>query len=134
MRMARRRLPSITVDIIIPSSGGVVLIKRAHEPYKDRWALPGGFVNYGETAEDAAVREAEEETGLKVKLMKLIGVYSDPNRDPRGHVVSICFLAEKVKSKPVASSDAAEARVFKDIPWKELAFDHSRILRDAGFG
>jgi 8-oxo-dGTP diphosphatase len=84
--------------------------------------------------EDAAVREAEEETSLKVKLRKLVGVYSDPNRDPRGHVVSVCFLAERTNGKPVANSDAAEARVFKDIPWGELAFDHSRILRDAGFG
>jgi 8-oxo-dGTP diphosphatase len=71
---------------------------------------------------------------LKVKLIKLVGVYSDPDRDPRGHVVSICFLAECVKGKPVANSDAADARVFKDIPWRELAFDHSKILRDAGFG
>jgi len=134
MKMAQKRVPSLTVDIVIPTSDGVVLIKRANEPYKNRWALPGGFVNYGEKVEDAAIREAEEETGLKVKLRKLVGVYSDPNRDPRGHVVSICFLAERTNGKPVANSDAAEARVFKDIPWGELAFDHSRILRDAGFG
>jgi len=134
MKMAQKRVPSLTVDIIIPASDGVVLVKRAHEPYKNRWALPGGFVNYGEKVEDAAVREAEEETSLKVKLRKLVGVYSDPNRDPRGHVVSICFLAERANGKLVANSDAAEARVFKYIPWSELAFDHSRILRDAGFG
>jgi 8-oxo-dGTP diphosphatase len=134
MKMAKRRVPSLTADVVIPASNGVVLIKRAHEPYKDRWALPGGFVNYREKVEDAAVREAQEETGLKVKLIKLVGVYSDPDRDPRGHVVSICFLAECVKGKPVANSDAADARVFKDIPWRELAFDHSKILRDAGFG
>jgi 8-oxo-dGTP diphosphatase len=134
MKMVQKRVPSLTVDIVIPASDGVVLVKRANEPYKNRWALPGGFVNYGEKVEDAAVREAEEETSLKVKLIKLVGVYSDPNRDPRGHVVSVCFLAERVNGKPVAKSDAAEARVFKDIPWGELAFDHSRILRDAGFG
>lgn len=134
MKMAQKRVPSLTVDIVIPASDGVVLVKRANEPYKNRWALPGGFVNYGEKLEDAAVREAEEETGLKVKLRKLVGVYSDPKRDPRGHVVSVCFIAERANGKPVANSDAAEARLFKDIPWSELAFDHSRMLRDAGFG
>lgn len=132
-RMAPRRYPLLTVDIIIPTSDGIVLVKRANEPYKGRWALPGGFVHYGEKVEEAAMREAEEETSLKVKLRKLAGVYSNPSRDPRGHIVSICFLAERVDGRPSAKGDAAEARVFKDIPWQELAFDHARILRDAGF-
>lgn len=131
--MASRRHPLLTVDIIIPTSSGIVLVKRAHEPYKGRWALPGGFVHYGEKVEDAAMREAEEETGLKVKLRKLVGVYSETNRDPRGHVVSVCFLAERVNGKPSAKGDATEALIFKDIPWQELAFDHARILKDAGF-
>jgi len=132
--MTQKRGPSITVDIIIPTSDGIVLVKRAHDPYKGKWALPGGFVRYGEMVEDAAVREAEEETSLKVKLRKIVGVYSDPSRDPRGHVVSVCFLAARINGRPLAKGDAAEARIFKDIPWGELAFDHSRILRDAGFG
>ena len=131
--MESRRQPSLAVDIIIPTSSGIVLVKRAHEPYKGKWALPGGFVHYGEKVEDAATREAKEETGLKVELGKLVGVYSDPNRDPRGHVVSVCFLAERVDSRPSAKGDAAEARIFKDIPWSELAFDHAGMLRDAGF-
>lgn len=131
--MVQKRGPLLTVDIIIPTSDGIVLVKRAREPYKGMWALPGGFVRYGERVEDAAMREAEEETGLKVKLRKLVGVYSDPSRDPRGHVVSVCFLAERVNGRPSAKGDAAEARIFRDIPWGELAFDHARILRDAGF-
>jgi len=131
--MVQKRGPLLTVDVIIPTSDGIVLVKRAREPYKGMWALPGGFVRYGERVDDAAMREAEEETGLKVKLRKLVGVYSDPSRDPRGHVVSVCFLAEQANGRLSAKGDAAEARVFKDIPWQELAFDHARILRDAGF-
>ena len=73
----------LVVDVVIRTPRGVVLIKRRNEPYKGRWALPGGFVRYGEMVEDAAAREAEEETGLRVKLGKLVGIYSDPKRDPR---------------------------------------------------
>lgn len=128
-----KRNPMLAVDIIVPTSKGVVLVRRANDPYKGRWALPGGFVHHGERVEDAARREAEEETGLKAKLQKIIGVYSDPKRDPRGHVVSICFLAEREGGELAAGNDAAEVRAFKDIPWKELAFDHAQMLRDAGF-
>ncbi len=121
------------VDVIIRTPDGVVLIKRKNEPYKGRWALPGGFVRYGERVEDAAAREAREETGLKVKIEKLVGVYSDPKRDPRGHVVSVCFSAERAGGRLRAMSDARETRVFKHIPWRELAFDHARILKEVGF-
>jgi len=129
-----RRQPLLMVDVVIKTEGGVVLVKRGREPYKGKWALPGGFVSYGEKVEDAAVREAREETGLKVKLRKLIGVFSDPERDPRGHAVSVCFLADAVGGKLKAGSDAAEARVFKKIPWRELAFDHEVVLKNAGMG
>lgn len=132
--MAFEHNPLLVVDIIIPTSEGVVLIKRAREPYKGKWALPGGFVRYGERVEEAAVREAEEETGLKVRLKRLVGVYSDPNRDPRGHLVSICFLAERVGGELSTSEEAMEVRAFEKIPWQELAFDHAKMLRDAGFG
>jgi len=126
--------PFLTVDTIVQMDGGVVLVKRGGEPHKGKWALPGGFVSYGEMVDLAAARETEEETGLKVKIQKLVGVYSDPKRDPRGHTVSICFVAEVVGGKLAASSDAAEVRVFKKIPLDELAFDHASMLRDAGFG
>lgn len=134
MNELRKRAPLLVVDIIIVISGGVVLVKRADEPYEGRWALPGGFVEYGERVEEAAVREAKEETGLNIELKKIVGIYSDPKRDPRGHVVSICFLAESTGDKLAAGSDAAEARVFKKIPWRKLAFDHAKMLKDAGFG
>ena len=128
------RQPLLTVDAIIKTEGGVVLVRRGREPYKGKWALPGGFVCYCEKVEDAAVREAGEETGLKIKLRKLVGVYSDPGRDPRGHVVSVCFLADAVGGKLKAGSDAAEARVFKKIPWRELAFDHKAMLKNGAMG
>lgn len=127
------RGPMIATDVVIKISDGVVLVRRGGEPYKGKWALPGGFVGYGERVEAAAIREAREETGLKVKLHKLIGVYSDPNRDPRGHVISICFMGKRAGGKLNAASDAKEVKIFKRIPWRELAFDHAQILRDAGF-
>jgi 8-oxo-dGTP diphosphatase len=124
--------PTLTVDVVVKTRGGVVLVKRRGEPFCGMWALPGGFVRYGERVEDAAVRETVEETGLEVELRGLVGVYSDPSRDPRGHVVSVCFSAKPVGGKMHANSDVAEVRVFKKIPWSELAFDHAKILRDAG--
>jgi 8-oxo-dGTP diphosphatase len=123
----------LVVDVVIRTPRGVVLIKRKNEPYEGRWALPGGFVRYGERVEDAAAREAKEETGLRVKLGKLVGVYSDPKRDPRGHVISVCFSAGRASGRLRASSDAQDVKVFKHIPWRELAFDHARILKEAGF-
>lgn len=126
------KVPALAVDVVIKLHGGVVLVKRKNKPYRGKWAMPGGFVEYGEKVEHAAVREAREETGLKVKLGKLVGVYSEPGRDPRGHVVGICFLARPVGGRLAAASDAADVRVFREIPWKELAFDHAKILKDAG--
>ncbi len=127
------RRPFLAADVIIRHGRGVVLVKRKNEPYRGKWALPGGFVEYGEKVEHAAVREAMEETGLKVKLKKLVGVYSAPGRDPRGHVVSVCFLARRAGGKLRAASDADEVKIFRQIPWKKLAFDHGQILKDAGF-
>lgn len=126
------RCIGLTVDLIIRYKGGIVLIKRRNEPYKGHWALPGGFVEYGEKVENAAVREAKEETGLDVELLKLIGVYSDPNRDPRGHTVTIAFLA-RGKGKLKGGDDASEARVFKfeEVKNLKLAFDHKKIVEDA---
>ncbi|MBC7100629.1 NUDIX hydrolase [Methanothermobacter tenebrarum] len=126
--------PLLTVDIvIICPDDNIILIKRKKNPYKGFWAIPGGFVEYGEKVEEAALREAYEETGLKVELDHLLGVYSDPDRDPRGHVISICFIAHQIGGKLKADTDASEVSKFK---WEELkkiklAFDHAIILRDA---
>ena len=121
--------PLPTVDIIIEiNSKGVVLIKRKNPPYG--WALPGGFVDYGESLEEAAVREAKEETDLDVKLIEQFHTYSDPNRDPRHHSISTVYIAE-AKGTPHAEDDAMEIGIFNgsNLP-EEIAFDHRSILKD----
>lgn len=122
------RNPFPTVDIIIELEDGIVLIRRKNPPYG--WALPGGFVDYGESLETAAVREALEETSLNVELTSQLGAYSDPGRDPRMHTITVVFVA-KADGKPTARDDAIEVAVFKShsLP-EDLAFDHSKILRD----
>ncbi len=128
--MAGPETPKIMVDVVIPSGDGIVLIRRGSDPYKDMWALPGGFVEVGETVENAAVREAKEETNLDVELESLVGVYSDPDRDPRGHNVSVTFLARITDGDPQAATDADEVSIL-DPSEVELAFDHRKILEDA---
>lgn len=128
--MAGPETPKLMVDIVIPDGEGrVLLIRRGNDPFEGSWALPGGFVDVGETVEDAAVREAKEETGLDVGLLRLVGVYSNPERDPRGHNVSVAFLA-RAEGDPSAASDAAEA-AFLDPSSIALAFDHEGIIADA---
>lgn len=122
--------PSLTVDAIILFENRLVFVKRKNPPYQGKFALPGGFVEIGETTEKAAVREAFEETGLSVEILKLIGVYSDPQRDPRGHTVSICYLA-KGSGKLKSGSDAASVELFEVDSIPELAFDHNKIINDA---
>ena len=121
------RNPVPTVDIIIEVQGGIVLIKRKNPPHG--WALPGGFVDYGECYEDAAVREAREETGLEVTLVRQFHTYSDPDRDPRQHTASTVFIAQAA-GQPAGGDDAAEARIFDLDHLPDLAFDHGRILDD----
>ncbi|MEW6221750.1 MAG: NUDIX hydrolase [Candidatus Hadarchaeota archaeon] len=128
-----KKKPELSVDVVIKAREGVVLIKRRKNPFRGGWALPGGFVKYKERVEDAAVREVKEETGLEVGIERLVGVYSAPDRDPRGHTVTVCFLARPVGGRLKAGSDAAGARFFKKIPWRKVAFDHAKILKDAGF-
>jgi 8-oxo-dGTP diphosphatase len=130
------RNPVPTVDIIIEIEDGavhsgarcIVLIKRKNPPFG--WAIPGGFVDYGETLEAAAVREAREETSLEVRLVRQFHAYSDPSRDPRRHTISTVFIAT-AGGAPAGADDAAEARVFSidELP-EPLAFDHGDILRD----
>jgi 8-oxo-dGTP diphosphatase len=128
--LAGPETPKLMVDVVIPSEKGVVLVRRGSEPYEGQWALPGGFVEVGETVEQAAVREAAEETGLAVEVSRLAGVYSEPDRDPRGHNVSVAFLVRVLSGQMQAASDAAEVKVL-DPGSVELAFDHARIISDA---
>ena len=125
--------PVPTIDVIIEVGGeggekGVVLIYRKNDP--KAWALPGGFVDYGETLEQAAVREAREETGLEVEAVEQFHTYSDPRRDPRRHTISTVFTA-KAQGMPRAGDDAGMVRIFteENLP-RPLAFDHEQILRD----
>lgn len=122
--------PKLTVDAIILFENKLVLVKRKNPPYKGSFALPGGFVEIGESTEKAACREAFEETGLSIEIIKLIGVYSDPARDPRGHTVSICYLS-KGSGRLKSGSDAAAAELFEPDSIPELAFDHNKIINDA---
>lgn len=130
--MAEYKNPVPTVDIIIriPQNGveRIVLIKRKNPPFG--WALPGGFVDYGESLEHAAEREAKEETGLDVKLIRQFHSYSDPERDKRGHTISTVYIAD-AEGQPVGMDDAAEAGLFsvEDLP-SPLAFDHGEIIND----
>ncbi|MBN2541370.1 NUDIX hydrolase [bacterium] len=123
-----RKCPLLTVDIIIRYEGGIVLIERKYEPYG--WAIPGGFVDYGESVEDAALREAEEETSLKVTNLKQFHVYSDPSRDERAHTVSVVFTGDGV-GELKAEDDAKNAKIFtKDTLPDKIPFDHRKILED----
>lgn len=120
--------PRITVDVIIELAGGVVLIERKNPPHG--WALPGGFVDYGESLEEAAAREALEETGLTVELLRQFHTYSAPGRDPRGHTISTVFTA-RAQGTPKAADDARDAGVYTEDSLPDvIAFDHREILED----
>jgi len=129
--VARPRTPALTVDVVIELTDRpgrpIVLVERRNPPAGH--ALPGGFVDVGETVEQAAVREAREETGLEITITRLLGVYSDPARDPRGHTVSIVFVGE-ARGEPAAGDDAARVIVSRPESPPALAFDHARILAD----
>ncbi|MHA1271705.1 MAG: NUDIX domain-containing protein [Candidatus Helarchaeota archaeon] len=131
----RKKFPRLTVDSIIDLGDSIVLIKRKNPPFKNHWAIPGGFIELGETVENAVIRETKEETGLDVKIIKIFKVYSDPDRDPRGHIISmvyICKATGDIKSNLKASTDAKEVKIFKkkELFTLDLAFDHSKILSD----
>jgi 8-oxo-dGTP diphosphatase len=130
-----RKRPSIATDGIVVFGKKLLLIRRKNEPFRGMYALPGGFVEYGETAEKAVIREVLEETGLVTRMDSLAGVYSDPARDPRGHTISIVFRLKVVGGKLRAGDDASRVELvpLRDLKKLELAFDHMNILEDAGF-
>lgn len=124
--------PALTVDGLLLKGRDVLLVRRGNDPFKGAWAIPGGFVEVGETLERACLREVAEETGLKGTVVALLGAYSDPARDPRGHTVSVAFVLRVSGVIPVAGDDADEARWWPiDAPPEGLAFDHAGILEDA---
>ncbi len=130
--MTEHKNPVPTVDIILQKDSNILLVKRKKDPFKDHLALPGGFVNVGEKVEDAVKREAVEETSLEIEPIDILGVYSDPGRDPRGHILSIVFVGTILSGEPKAGDDS------QDIEWvnlgelekKKLAFDHGGIIAD----
>jgi len=130
--MKEYRNPTPTADIILQRDSKILMVRRKKDPFKGQLALPGGFINEGETAEEAARREAIEETTLEVEPIEILGVYSDPKRDPRKHIMSIVFVGIIVGGSDKAGDDA------ESIEWvelgtmekQEIAFDHAQILRD----
>ena len=130
-RFMSYKIPSITTDGIILKDKQILLIKRKNEPFKGKWALPGGFVEYGEKTEDAVIREVSEETGLKTKIRTLAGVYSDPNRDPRGHIITIIYVLDIVEGNVKAGDDASDVKFFDVHQLPALATDHNKIINDA---
>jgi 8-oxo-dGTP diphosphatase len=136
MKEQNYRNPTPTVDSIIQKDSRILLVKRKNEPFKGYFALPGGFVNEGERVEEAAKREVKEETSLDIEPIDILGVYSDPKRDPRGHIMSTVFIGkisrDKDKVSALAQDDAEEVSWIKldEIDNTSLAFDHKKIILD----
>jgi len=130
--MKNYRNPVPTVDIIVQQESNILLIKRKNDPFKDHLSLPGGFVNEGELVEEAARREMWEETSLTVEPIEILGVYSDPNRDPRRHVLTLVWIAIVVNGIARSNDDSIEVQwlPLNDIDSTRLAFDHKEILLD----
>lgn len=129
--MKMRKSPILTVDGVFLNRGKVLLVKQAKYPFLGYWVIPGGHVEYGETVERAIKREMKEELGVSVKIKKLLGVYSNPKRDPRYHTASVVYLLEKTKDKIRLNREASEFRYFslRNLP-KKIGFDHRKILND----
>ena len=132
MKQYRNTTP--TVDIILERDSNVLMVRRKNDPFKDHLSLPGGFVNEGETVEDAMKREAMEETSLEVHPIDVLGVYSDPTRDPRKHIMTVVFIGIIVGGRIRAGDDAANIEWIKLADFKrqqhQIAFDHAQILHD----
>jgi 8-oxo-dGTP diphosphatase len=123
--------PALAVDAVVIRDGKVLLVKRRNEPYKGMFALPGGFVEYGERTEEAVLRELKEETDMEGEIAKLVGVFSDPQRDPRKHVVSIAYLVEPHSERAKAGDDAVDCQWIDTGNLGKLAFDHAEIIKKA---
>lgn len=125
--------PYLTVDCVLFDKNSVVLIRRGHEPFKDWYALPGGFVDRGESTEQACAREVKEEIGLDINLenLHLVGVFSDPERDPTRCTVSVAYLAEFNGEPLIAGDDASSVEIIKNWRSEKIAFDHKKIIQDA---
>lgn len=124
--------PALAADcVVFDKTGRLLLIRRKNPPFQGQYALPGGFVDYGERMEQAALRELHEETGISGRIVRLIGVYSRPDRDPRGHCVSAVYLVDADGQQPVAGDDAASAEFVVNFRAEKLAFDHDEIVADA---
>ena len=130
--MKEYRNPTPTVDVILERDSTILMVRRKKDPFKDYLSLPGGFVNEGETVEEAMKREAMEETSLEVHPIDILGVYSDPTRDPRKHIMTTVFIGIIISGEIRAGDDAASTEWIKlsDIEQQQVAFDHSQILRD----
>lgn len=130
--MKEYRNPTPTADIILQRDSKILMVRRKKDPFKGQLALPGGFINEGETAEEAARREAIEETSLEVEPIEILGVYSDPKRDPRKHIMSTVFVGIIVGGSDKAGDDAESIEWVElgTIEKQEIAFDHAQILRD----
>ena len=124
--------PTPTVDVVVWNENSIILIRRGKDPFKGKWALPGGFVDFGESVEAAALREVKEETGLTIAIRAILGVYSAADRDPRTHTMSTVFIAESIGGSPIGGDDAALAKwtSLDDVVLEDLAFDHGLILGD----
>jgi 8-oxo-dGTP diphosphatase len=126
------KAPAVAVDcVVFDAERRLLLIRRKREPFAGRRALPGGFVNHGERVAEAALRELREETAVEGRNPRLIGVYSDPHRDPRGHVISVAFLVDPATTRAIGGGDAASAAFVANWQEEALAFDHNQIVADA---
>jgi len=131
-RAGRPVTPLVAVDCVVQDAKGrILLVRRGHDPYKGAYALPGGFVEVGETVEEGCRRELMEETGVRVGRLELVGVYSDPRRDPRGHTIGVAFTARVRSAEARAGDDAAAAEWVRSWRKERLAFDHAQIIKDA---
>ncbi len=126
----RWKSPSVAADSVLVRDGKILLVRRRNEPYRGHYALPGGIVDPWETLEECALRELMEETGITGRIIALLGVYSDPDRDPRVRMISAAFVVDYVEGEPKAGDDASDALFFPADGLPDLAFDHDRVVGD----